>query len=271
MKKVSHDKILAEKIIAKSGNLPEKDKVADRQAARRARKDEERARKIEEKRREEKELERLEQVVKPHEQSKEKMSELAMQRQHQRVEVDDGYQTQSIEELRGIAECKQIQLDEMLALDAIFMGTETFQYLENSKLENLRQSLEDIDHSDAVALRSISSHSPIAFTLQITVDDPDGGDLVAHLLLYVELPPTYPLRKAPPKFEVAYFMLTDKTMVCTANKPLETLGYLEESKFLEGLEAESKILLPDPCIYEITSSWLPEVLFSEYISMKTIA
>eukprot|EP00980_Cylindrotheca_fusiformis_P011416 scaffold2644_cov129-Cylindrotheca_fusiformis.AAC.6 len=271
-KKVSHDKLLADKIIAKGNNQSESDRIAGRQAARRARKDEERAKILEEKRMAEKEQQRQEQVVKPYEQAAEKMASLAREhRQRMQAGATDEHSSYAFEDLKEIAECKQIQLDEILALEAIFMDTEAFQMAEACQIDELREKMNAFDDSDDVSLRSIARHPPIAFSLQHTIDDPDGSDLVANMLLHVELPPFYPLKqRAAPNFEIGYFMLTDKTMVCSANKPLETLGFLEESSFIDAIKAEAQMLLPDPCIYELSSAWPQDQLFEKFISMKTI-
>lgn len=270
-KKVPHDKILADKIIAKGTNQSEKDRIAGRQAARRARKDEERAILLEEKRREEKEKQRLEQVVKPHEQAIEKMAELAREQQRRKHNEGNTINSSSLSQLQEIAECKQIQLDELLALEAIFMDTETFLVAEECQLDELREKMDALDDSDGLSLKAIARHPPVSFKLQHTIDDPDGGDLVANILLHVELPALYPLKEnVAPKFEIVFFMLTDKTMVCSANKPLESLGYLEESRFMDSIKAEAQMLLPDPCIYELSSTWLPENIFGKFISMKAI-
>jgi hypothetical protein len=269
-KKSSHDKILTDKIIAKGSNQSEKVRIADRQAARTARKDEERAKMLEEKRREEKEQQRLEQVVKPHEQAMEKMAALARERQQRIQNQTHGSNSYTLDELKEIAECKQSQLDEILALEAIFMDTETFLVSRACQLDDLREKIEALDDSDETCLRSIARHPPITFTLQLTIDDPDGDDLVANILLDIALPPLYPLKDPSPKFEVAYFMITDKTMICSANKPLEALGYLEESNLIDAINAEAQMLLPDPCIYEISSTWLSESIFPKFITMKII-
>lgn len=267
-KSVSHGKLLADKIIMKQ-QPSEKDKIADRQAARRARKDEERAKKLEERRREEKEQQRLEDVVKPHEQSFERMTALSAKMQTKKPKDVINETNYEFDVLKKIAECKQSQLDEIMALEAMFTDEE-FTISEGCDLDGLRKNIEEFDETDKVYLRSIARHPPVSFTLQMTIDDDPGSDLTAHMLMSVEFPNLYPLDYAKPSFMVSYFMVTDKTTVCNANKPLESLGFLEESNLTDAIHTEVETLLPYPCIYEIASTWLPENLFSKFITIKTM-
>ena len=268
--KTSHDKILAAKIIQKNGQS-EQDKIADRQAARRARRDEERAKVREEKRKEEREQQLLEQIVRPSDQAREKMAELARQLQFKtEISKKDAPTGLGMSELTTIAECKQIQLDEMMALEAIYMGTDTFLVSTQCQLEELQEKMEQLDWDDETALRAVAQHSPIYFSLQLTIDNPDDGGHVASLLLGVELPALYPSQEVPPTLKVEYFMLTDKNMVCSANKPLTSLGYLLQPNFDDAIQAEARAIVPDPCIYELADTWLTENLFNEYIVVENI-
>ncbi|CAJ1949857.1 unnamed protein product [Cylindrotheca closterium] len=272
-KNVSHGKILADKIIMKQ-QPSKQNKISDRQAARKARKEEERAKKIEEKRREEKEQQLLQAVVKPHHQSLERMrmtaSALSKKIQQEKPkEAREEFNYNEIDILKTIADCKQSQLDEILALEAMCTNDE-FRISEGCELENLRNKMEALDETDETSLRSIARHPPISFTLQMTVEDEAPYDLAAHVLMSLEFPNLYPLDGAKPRFKVLYFMITDKTAVCNANKPLESLGFLDESNLIDCIESEVETLLPYPCVYEITSTWLPDNLFSKFITMKTV-
>lgn len=265
-KNVPHGKILADKIITKQ-QPSEKDKIADRQAARKARKDEERAKKIEERRREEKEQQRLEAVVKPYEQSLERMTALSEKIQKEMQTEGVSETIYDLDVLRTIAECKQSQLDELMALEAMFTDEE-FRISEWCDLENLRKKIEEHDEADETSLRSIAQHPPVSFTFQTAVDNDEAGrSLVAHLLMKVQFPNLYPLKDEKPSFVVSYFMVTDQTTVCNANKPLESLGCLDESNLIDAIDGEAENLLPYPCIYEIASTWLPENLFSKFITI----
>lgn len=265
----NHANLLAEKIIQKQ-QPSESNKISDRQAARRARKEEERLKKIEEKRREEKEQQQQEAVVKPHEQSLERMVAMSkkIQQETQKYSVEE-INCNVIDVLKAIAECKQSQLDEIMALEAIFTDEE-FHISECCELDILRNKMEELDESDETSLRSIARHPPISFTLQMTIDDKASSDFVAHVLISLEFPNQYPLEGAKPHFKVSYFMVTDKTAVYSANKPLESLGFLDESNLIDSIDREAEMLLPYPCVYEITSTWLPGNLFSKYITMKTV-
>mmetsp|Transcript_45277 Transcript_45277/g.109601 ORF Transcript_45277/g.109601 Transcript_45277/m.109601 type:complete len:255 (+) Transcript_45277:3027-3791(+) len=247
-----------------------KDKISDRQAARRARKEEERVKKIEEKRREEKEQQKLADVVKPHEQSLERMVALSKKIQQEKQKDSIGETNYNeVANLKTIAECKQSQLDEIMALEAMCTDEE-FRISEGCELDNLRNKMEELDESDETALRSIARHPSISFTLQMTIEDEAERDMVAHVLMSLEFPNLYPLDDAKPRFKVSYFMVTDTSAVCNANKPLESLGFLDESNLIDSIDSEAETLLPYPCVYEITSTWLPENLFSKFITMKTV-
>ncbi|KAL3945689.1 MAG: hypothetical protein SGBAC_000257 [Bacillariaceae sp.] len=234
-KNVSHGKILADKIISKQ-QPSENVKISNRQAARRARKDEELAKKIEEKRREEKTLQQLQAVVKPHEQSLERMASLSKQIQREKKEEPiEEKNSFGIDLLKKIAACKQSQLDEIMALEAM-CTEEEFHVSEGCELDNLRNKIEELEESDEASLRSIARHPPISFTLQIVIEDEAPPDLVAHVLMSVVFPNSYPLDDAKPRFKVSYFFVTDKKAVCNANKPLESLGFLDESNLNDSID-----------------------------------
>ena len=128
--------------------------------------------------------------------------------------------------------------------------------------------MDDFDESDETCLRSIARHPPVAFSLKVTVENEEASDVVAHMLVHIQFPNLYPMEEAVPRFKVAYFMVTDKTTICSSNKPLESLAFLDESRLLDAIATEAESLLPYPCVYEIISTWLPENLFSRFVTMK---
>jgi hypothetical protein len=272
--KMSHDQILCEKIIKKAGYSKEKDKIADRQAARVARKEMEYIQKVENKRKEEKERKLLEQIVKPYEQARDQMKESAQQRQHEAniptisVHDFDLQEELKVEELRVIVECKRTQLDELLALEAIYMDQDIFLISEACQVGELREKMEELNEGEETALRSIAQYPPISFSLQLIIHDPNGGDLEACLLLNVEYPLVYPERDTTPIFEVIYCMVTDMTKVCSANKPLKSSGYFQKPQLLDAMKSEAQTILPYPCVYEVVATWLPEHLFSDFIDFN---
>jgi hypothetical protein len=277
-KNIDHGRVLAAKVIAKSDGRGVDDIVKDRQAARRARKDEQRSAQLQSQRDEAKELQR-QVTVKPFEQAQEKLAELAIEQQAQPQQINPissngGGDDDSSNDLQHIAECKQLQLDELLALEAIYADTDTYLVNDACRLDDLRQLVEDWQDNDnnQALLRSIAQHPPLSFTISLTVEDPSGEtELVAYVLLQVTFVPKYPLHDgATPTFHLVYFLVTDKTLVVSANKPLESLGYLNEDTLLPAFSNEAEQLLPDPCVYELASMWLTEHLF-DYITINPYA
>ena len=177
-----------------------------------------------------------------------------------------------VSEMKLCAECKQMQLDEIMALEAIFTDTNNFLVAEASNVERLRDLMEEyqMDEDNEALLRSVVEHHPVSLYLQQTIDDDDNPDLVASLLLRITYPRLYPLGGSPPLMDISYFMVTDRTVVCSPDKPLESLAYLEEVKLQEAFAAESKQILPDPSVYEVAVTWLPENLF-QFVTMHTHA
>jgi hypothetical protein len=172
--------------------------------------------------------------------------------------------------MKQISECKQMQLDEIMALEAIFADTEKFLVAEASNIEELREKIdeyqldEDVIEEKEVSLRSITEHPQVSLYLQQMIEG--DGDLVASVLLHVIYPPLYPLGGSTPHFQIAYFMVTNQAAVCSADKPLESLAHLEETALRDALNTESRHILPDPCVYEVGASWLSEHLF-DFVTM----
>ena len=97
------------------------------------------------------------------------------------------------------------------------------------------------------------------------------SELVCLMLLKVTFPPLYPLYESQtPYFEVVEFIVVDKTAVCNRNKPLESIGRLQEDEFVEALKSQALELHGMPCVYEIVATWLPEEgnIFSSFITMN---
>jgi hypothetical protein len=228
------------------------------------------------KRDEERALERASQVVKPHEQARQRLHELALEYAAATVTSEstrmDTDVIKDVSEMKLCAECKQMQLDEIMGLEAIFMDTDDFLMAQSTNLEELRTMMEEyqMDEENESLLRSVVGHNPLSMYLQQSIEDTNNSNLVASLLLRVTYPPLYPLGGSTPQIDIPYFMVTDRTVVCSADKPLETLAYLEERQFQDAIQAESQHLLPDPSVYEVVSSWLPEHLFS-FVTMHTHA
>lgn len=285
VKRENHGKLLAAKIVAKAGPS-ESEAIENRQAARRARRDQQRQEQLEAQRQAEKERQRLEAVAKPHEHALERLQELAVAyRQSQKsskpssspnivITPDSGEDLLSL-----ICESKQLQVDELIALQAIYADTpDILVVADDCRLEELQQHLEDwqmLDASSSIAESSSSSsststianHPPLRMVLKRSFEDPNDDDWIAHCLLEILFPPNYPMQVTPPEIRIEWFVLTQKSLVVANNKPLESLGTLEEGRLLEALHQQAQELVGMPCLYEILDSWWSEHIF-EYISLN---
>lgn len=273
-KNINHGDALTAKIISKNG-ASQQDLNQHRSLMRKTKREEERAAQAAAKREEERLRERAEQFVKPHEQANERLHEIALELAAMSLPTDleqTNASNMDVSEMKLCAECKQMQLDEVMALEAIFTDTDNFLVAEASNLDGLRDLMEEyqMDEENETLLRSIVEHQPVSLYLQQTIDDINSPDIVASVLLHITYPQLYPLGGSPPLMDVSYFMVTDRTVVCSPDKPLESLAYLEEVKLQEAFATESQQLLPDPSVYEVAVTWLPENLF-QFVTMHTHA
>jgi hypothetical protein len=293
-KKIDHGKALTAKIISKNSNTSQSDRNNEKKTLlKRIKKDEERSLIAASKRSAEKERERKERLVKPFEQANERMMELAKKLQRKKKSAGDDNDSDnnpmdpSIAEMQRVAECRELQLNEVLGLEAIYADTNELLVSHSSDLESLQQHIEQwqMYDSNEQVLKAIGHSPPVSFTLQLTVDgtchsdasddnhnnSTNSRELAASLLLRVTLPALYPLDETSvPVFDVAYFIVTDREAVCNPDKALETLAHLEEGILKDALIIEAKLILPDPCVYEVVTSYLQEHLF-DYVRMSVHA
>ena len=277
----NHGKLLAAKILAKSGPT-EDQRVKNRQAAKTARKDRLRQEELDRRREAEKERKKLEDVVKPHEMAIEKRKDVEA-RFHDKLAAaaaavdgngngngnssdDDDDEP---ERRYLVCESKELQVDEVLALEAIYAADEDddntpLRVSEASRPEILREKLErwqeDPDGIDAQ--RAVVGHPGLSYTLRRSIDDPSDDDRVAHLLIHVAYPGDYPLETTPPGLEIVWFHATQKSLVVSSNKPLESSGVLDEAGLLDAMATEARDSLGGmPVVYELLDTWLGEHLF----------
>jgi hypothetical protein len=219
--------------------------------------------------------------IKPHEQAQKKMSELALKHQTETAPTksfarNDG---SDLSELQMICQCKEMQLSELMALEAMFADTEEYFVADSSELESLQEKMEayQADEENETALRAVANHPPISIILQLAVPDDNQTmtegvlELITSLLLRVTLPPTYPLApetpESSPHFEVVYFMCADNLEEVNADKPIESMAFLDELQLLEAMQKECQLLLPDLSVYEVGFTWLCENL-TNYLSLN---
>jgi len=244
---------LTEKAIAK--NLDVSDDLSKAQA-RRAERSNQKALAAIAAEKERKLQERLNATVQPSRQAAKRLRELATQLQSSNPATAATSATRAYEEddLEKIVECKEMQLDEIMALEAIY--EDVFRIAERSQYTELVEKRDNNLNDDSKdSQRAFASHPEISFSLELEIEDNRGEtttkeleDLVAHILLQVTLPPLYPLHGAIPIFQIVDVMVTDRSMSCSPDKPLETLGYLNEKRLLEEINQQATELLPDPCV-----------------------
>jgi len=180
-----------------------------------------------------------------------------------------------------IAQCREMQLDEIAALEAIYAESDEYVLADDADIDGLRERIEQWqgDGEGGVGddlVSSIVQHPPTRFWLQLVVEDEtnamgteQGVDLVATVLLQVMLSPSYP-EASVPTMEVAYFCATDRNAQMSVDKALESLVHLEEDRLLQALTEQAQQVVPMPCVYEVAATWLPDHLF-EYCKLRTHA
>jgi hypothetical protein len=246
-------------------------------------------------------------------------------------------------------QCRQLQIDEVLALEAMFPESNDFIIHKACRLDELKEMVEQQvdcdDDDDDEQKESIVNHPPISFWIKLEIENPQrpdsiggggmftssmaqrttsaannnnnnndddddddvdegdvcGGDdddgdvddlamdLIATVVLRVTLPPLYLLDdddddnndcngnngqgmiRTPsiPIWTFEYVMVTDRNYYCSADKALESLGYLDEVNLKHAMMKEAiDVLLPYPCVYELSVVWLTEHIF-EYLQLHT--
>lgn len=286
----SHAAVLAAKILSKNGP-DENERVRDRQAARQAKKDQQRQVQLNAQRETEKEQQRLGEVMIPHEKAMERLQQLTNEyRIRQSTPLLSLPLPKSIEQdgkdyVQLICESKQMQLDEIIALQAIYADTDNLSLPDHnifsnsgSPLETLQATLDKwhLDQNNEALRRSVVDQPTVSFTLKRSMHDPegcndddnDGGDFVAHMLFHISFPSDYPLRTTPPIIQVVWFLLTQKSMTVAANKPLDSsnMGTLDERGLAQAMtDYAQEFLLGMPSVYALLDTWLSDHLF-KYIT-----
>ena len=315
-KNVPHGQILAQKIIAKQqssvssgsndgssgGGVGEK--LVGKKSLRKQQREDEKAAAAIAAEKERKEQARRNRTIKPYRQALEKRSEIATTLQtkwkYTMMGSDDDHvltETNDIETMKQIADSIGMQLDEVMALEAIFADTNEFGICDATNIDQLRQLHESWleDEDNEITLKRLVCHldtkdgsggdddcgAPISFTIQLNVQDEnkvistgnnDDGDknnmkLAALIVLHVVLPPLYPNNSVSPQIKIHDCMVCDMEAVCSPDKPLETLAFLNETKLQDALATEIEGILPYPCIYEVGVTWLAENVF-HYLELR---
>ena len=294
LRKQDHGQVLAAKVIAKhhgghdAVETKRLEKAYRKQEEKMAAKAAERQQLVQEKRR------LATQQVRPYERAQERLAQILHELQEQGEDKESSATldnaAQGIEEEHGvealeqIAECRQMQVDEIMALQAM-MEQDKFVLSKACQFTQLQEKLEQraYDENDQELCLSIAQHPSLSFYMLLHVDDDNNVlaeatetsmTLNATLILRVSLPPFY-LRSSEtatssptPHFDFIQVMVTDKQALCSADKPLESLAWLDETAILDAMTLHAKQeLLPYPCVYELAETWLSEHLF-EYLKLQ---
>merc|ERR1712194_662255 len=101
-------------------------------------------------------------------------------------------------------------------------------------------------------------------------DNEHEMDLNVLILMRVTLPPLYLNSEGSqtPVWEFLDVMVMDKKFFCSADKPLESLAWLDEQKLKDAMNSEAQeSLLPYPCVYESVVTWLSENVY-DYLNIQ---
>ena len=317
----THDKMLAAKIISKKMNVSEGEQIANRQAAKLAKKDQERAAYLEQKREEEK-LQKLQnQNVSVFElakqQLKSNMKKLLLTTSDENAsDAAASPENDDEEAISVVLECIQLQLDEILALESIYnvviddeeeadegqaeegggedddnngeeeedstIKNKKIVVCDNCQIDRLRDLLVEVEEGKTFQQTQIVNHPPISFVAQLIITNEEFGvgeeSHAMCLLVKVTFPNFYPLGQTQhstpnnlPSVSIDYCMIVDTTQIVNCNKVLESLGYISSTDMkqlnADMMEYITTTLLPDPCIYDVLSNWLPTNIYN-YVTMN---
>jgi len=284
-KKAAHSDVLAQKIIAKrqqsSASGDDEGGIVTKAQQRRQERADAKASAAIAAAKEEERLNSLA-LVAPSESAKLRMEKLVQGLHEKPIQlqsscIDDNNDP---EEKRKVFECKQLQLDEIMALEAIFLDSNDFQMFQACSKDELQSYVETYqEDEDEIVLNSIVKHPSLAFTLSMTVDDnresksqeDEDLELVASVVLQIILPDLYPLYNMTPNIEIHDIMVTSKTAdPIRPDKTLDSLVHVDMNELNSQLRQACAEILPDLCVYEVTNSWLSEHLF-DFVELRTHA
>jgi hypothetical protein len=280
LRKQNHGQLQAQKIISKHGG----DDAETRKLQKAYRKLDEKSAALTAQREEEKERKRLEamQEVRPYDRAKQKFADLMIQKRTKDQLANDiipqpiSPSIDSAEMVSKVVECRRMQLDEIIALEAL-IAEDYLALSSSSEVTRLREKLDELDAGIDSMAGDIANHPHLSLFIQLEVDgslstmSEDSTELNALIIVEVTLPPLYlNIDDGPsvvPLWTFHHVMVTDKDVFCSADKPLESLAWLDEKAIGQAMtQYAQEELLPYPCIYEVAVSWLTEHFF-EYLNL----
>ncbi|KAL7558172.1 hypothetical protein ACA910_016226 [Epithemia clementina (nom. ined.)] len=199
------------------------------------------------------------------------------------------------QDLDLICQSKQMQLSELLALEAMLNsdGADVFVVCQASQRHVLESYCEEEDLTSPVIQEKVARHPPLSYVLQLTIKDEEQKlcssssatndndnedefrDLVAFCVLQITLPPGYPLVEEPqqqqdeddhkhsnnvPLVEMVSFECFDENLEINADKPIESMADLDHASLLRDLRQQFTNIIPEVAIYEVCVTWLSEHL-----------
>lgn len=190
------------------------------------------------------------------------------------------------DELELIVQCKEMQLSETAALEAIFVDSDDCRMCPQSQRDALEAACccaDDVTTTPSTRQSVIARHPPLSYVLRMEIEDEErvlsaDWELVAFLLLQVTIPPSYPLLEVSnsdddainmvlPRVDLISFECYDKNLEMNPDKVMDSMALLRTDTFLQAMREQMKSILPDLVVYEACVTWSTEHLW-EYCELN---
>jgi hypothetical protein len=213
----------------------------------------------------------------------------------QQIENDESLPQQD-DDTNTIIECKQLQLDELLALEAMM---EDGDLVLTTGVAALRAKVARLEAGDDSMRVAIALHPPIELYMKLSIDDNRTATattpihdvsaestsssssmmrLNCSVLLCIRFPSLYlcstddstagsTVPHTAPHWDFKRVFVTDMAATCRADKPLESVAWLDTNALQTTMTESAAHVLPYPCVYETAVTWLSEHIF-DYVTMR---